>query len=84
MRRKARESKVERILRLIASPKMLRTSTVCCKLPPSSPLKGLKFFFKNFFCPGSRTGAGGAPGDSRENHSLFFLDRELFCVFFWI
>ena len=27
------------------------------------PLKGLKFFFKNFFCPGSRTGAGGAPGD---------------------
>ena len=29
-----------------------------------SPLKGRKFFFKNFFCPGSRTGAGGAPGDS--------------------
>ena len=44
---------------------MLRTSTVCCELPPSSPLKGLKFFFKNFFCPGSRTGAGGAPGDTR-------------------
>ena len=44
---------------------MLRTSTVCCQLPPSSPLKGLKFFFKNFFCPGSRTGAGGAPGDRR-------------------
>ena len=44
---------------------MLRTSTVCYELPPSSPLKGLKFFFKNFFCPGSRTGAGGAPGDNR-------------------
>ncbi len=29
----------------------------------SPGVEGLKFFFKNFFCPGSRTGAGGAPGD---------------------
>ena len=54
---------------------MLRTSTVCYELPPSSPLKGLKFFFKNFFCPGSRTGAGGAPGDicTTPTHTFFFF-----------
>ncbi|CAL6331120.1 unnamed protein product [Bathycoccus prasinos] len=34
---------------------MSRTSTVCCQLPPSSPLKG-------------RTVAGGAPGDRREKN----------------
>ena len=41
---------------------LLRASLIPWSSSRPSPLKGRKFFFK-IFCPGSRTGAGGAPGD---------------------
>ena len=53
---------------------MLPTSTVCCQLPPSSPLKGRKFFLKNFLPWKSDWGRRSSRGyrNSKSNLSLSF------------